>query len=63
VSEQRGITRTATNGCYWERLSGFDGSFYSLIANDFSYYTRQEVNIGVGVVGFQTEDCGTWTRL
>ncbi|WP_166804928.1 hypothetical protein [Cryobacterium sp. Sr8] len=51
------------DGCYWETLSGFEGGFDPIIANDFSFYERQIVRIDSWAVGFQTEDCGAWTRI
>lgn len=54
---------TAADGCYWERLRGFDGTLQSIIANDFvSGGGPQLVSIKAGDVGFYTDgDCGTWT--
>lgn len=54
----------ATNGCYWERLSGFDGTLSQIIDNDFISSPGQViVTISGGDVGFSTgAKCGTWTK-
>jgi hypothetical protein len=51
----------SSNGCYWERLSGFSGELGDIIANEFTF-SPTIVTIGSGDVGFKTEDCGVWTR-
>jgi hypothetical protein len=48
-------------GCYWERLSGFGGSFDEIIANGLATY-RQVVTIKETDVGFSSNDCGTWSQ-
>jgi putative cell wall-binding protein len=53
---------SATDGCYWERLNSFDGSFDSIIANDFAS-GPQIVTIKASDVGFKTSNCGTWVGL
>jgi hypothetical protein len=50
---------TASEGCYWERLSGFGGSLSEIIANNFTS-TRQIVSIAASDAGFHTSGCGTW---
>lgn len=52
---------SSSAGCYWERLSGFGGTFDEIIANEFAEY-RQLVTIEETDVGFSSEDCGTWTQ-
>jgi hypothetical protein len=47
-------------GCYWERVSGFDGSADAIIANNISL-SRQIVTIRESDAGFTSQDCGTWT--
>jgi hypothetical protein len=47
--------------CYWATLSGFSGELGDIIANDFAGTTV--VEIPAGVVGFETSECGTWTRI
>jgi hypothetical protein len=50
-------------GCYWERLSGFNGEFDDIIANDFLDGATY-VQIASTDVGFYADaDCGTWTRV
>ncbi len=58
-------TTSAASGCYWERLSSFDGQSSSIIANDFvSSAGVQYVTISPTDVGFSTDDdCGTWTKV
>jgi hypothetical protein len=52
-------TRAAATGCYWERLSGFGGTFSEIIANDFLNGTAI-VTIAPTDVGFRTSGCGRW---
>jgi len=49
-----------SGGCYWERLSGFSGSFEEIIANNFTA-SPDIVTISPTDVGFSSEGCGTWT--
>jgi hypothetical protein len=57
-------TYTAPGGssCYWERLRGFGGSLAQVIANDFDT-TSPIVSIASTDVGFNSHQCGTWTRI
>jgi hypothetical protein len=48
--------------CYWERLSGFGADWEDIIDN-FYGDGQQYVQIESTDVGFQSADCGTWTRL
>ena len=48
--------------CYWARLSGFGGQLTEIIANGASM-SPQIVTVRSSDVGFQSWDCGTWTRL
>ncbi|UKA53326.1 hypothetical protein LFT45_16570 [Arthrobacter sp. FW305-BF8] len=50
------------NGCYWERLSGFSGSFSQIKANYFGS-ARTYVQILPGDVGFRSSGCGAWTTV
>jgi hypothetical protein len=51
-------------GCYWERLSGFSGSFDDIIANDFTTGGTVYVQILPSDAGFYTEsDCGIWSKI
>ena len=52
---------SSSGGCYWERLSGFGGTFDEIIANEFAEH-QQLVTIEETDVGFSSEDCGTWTQ-
>ena len=56
-------TTNAASGCYWARLSSFDGEGHSIIANDFvSTAGTQFVTINPGDIGFTTDaECGTWS--
>jgi len=49
-------------GCYWARLSGLGGTFGDVIANEFSS-SIQVVTIAPGDAGFESSDCGTWTKI
>lgn len=46
--------------CYWERLSGFGGTFDEIIANNISEGPAT-VEIAASDAGFTTNGCGTWT--
>ena len=52
-----------TNGCYWARLSGFDGSLREIITNGIRTHGHATVRIRPGDAGFQSSGCGTWTRV
>lgn len=54
-------TRTYASYCYYARLSGFGGSLKEIIANDITY-APAIVTIAAKDKGFQTRDCGTWTK-
>jgi hypothetical protein len=45
--------------CYWERLSGFGGTFAEIIANDIGSGPRV-VTIDPADIGFESSRCGTW---
>lgn len=66
VSEEMapGLWRNSdsSQGCYWERLSGFSWRLSDIIANGFDY-SIQTVEIKSSDVGFSSNSCGTWTRL
>ena len=47
--------------CYWERLSGFSGSFDDVIANGLSDQS-QLVTISRSDVGFTSHNCSGWIR-
>lgn len=46
--------------CYWERLSGFNGTLGNIIANELSR-GPQIVTISATDKGFDSTRCGTWT--
>ncbi|MGH8913725.1 MAG: hypothetical protein ACRDZM_04320, partial [Acidimicrobiia bacterium] len=51
-----------SDGCYWERLSGFSGGLSDIIANNFTN-VAQIVEIEAGDSGFSSDaECGTWTN-
>jgi hypothetical protein len=57
---QAGTYKAEINdGCYWDRLSGFGGSFREIIANGFE---QPIVEIKSGDTGFASAGCGTWAR-
>ena len=48
-------------GCYYARLSGFEGTVDEIIANA-NTNTAAIVTISASDKGFQSDSCGTWTR-
>ena len=50
------------DGCYWARLAGFSGRLADIIANDFEP-ANATVQISPGDKGFETNECGTWTKI
>lgn len=52
----------SSDGCYWERVSGFGGRLDDILANNFAD-TQQVVTISASDAGFQTHGCGTWTKI
>jgi hypothetical protein len=51
---------TGTSLCYWERMSGFGGTFDEIIANGNE---GTIVEIQASDAGFKTERCGQWLPL
>lgn len=51
-----------SDSCYWQRLRGFSGNLSDIIAND-NVNGSAVVQIGTGDKGFQSHDCGTWTKV
>jgi hypothetical protein len=52
-----------SSGCYWEKLKDDSGGFNSLIANgDVNPGGRVSITLKRGEF-FNSEDCGTWTRV
>jgi hypothetical protein len=59
----RWATEVSTQGCYWERASGFTHEFDEIVANDFGDGQRV-VDIAPTDVRFTTSDtCGAWVRI
>ena len=58
-----GIWRNSdsSDDCYWARLSGFGGSLFDIIANEFDD-SIQTVEIKASDVGFSASRCGTWSQ-
>ncbi len=57
-----GTYRTkGSDGCYWERIAGFSGTFGDIIAND-NASGPAVVKIFPSDAGFTSKGCGTWTR-
>jgi hypothetical protein len=57
-----GTWRSAgSSDCYWERESGFSGTFSDIIANNFGS-GPQIVTIAASDVGFRSNGCGNWTE-
>jgi hypothetical protein len=59
ITAGRYLTTTAKD-CYWERLSGFTGSFNEIIANENPSGTHAIVDILSTDRGFNSNRCGTW---
>ena len=55
-------TREGSPNCYYERLKDFTGGLNSIIANG-NTDDPTVVTIKPTDAGFQSQDCGTWTKL
>jgi len=53
---------SGSSSCYYERLSEFTGDLNAIIANG-NAEEPTVVTIGPADAGFQSNDCGTWTKL
>jgi len=53
---------SGSSGCYYARLSGFNGGLENIIANE-NTNTPAVVTIAPTDVGFESHRCGTWTRI
>lgn len=51
----------ASDGCYWERLSGFSGETSDIEANEFADYPMI-VEISPADEGFRSERCDSWSN-
>jgi len=51
---------SGAGACYWERLSGFKGDLWDIIANDFAEGSAL-VTIEPSDAGFSCSGCGKWT--
>lgn len=51
-----------TDSCYWERLSGFGGTFDEIITNGLGT-SNAVVTISASDAGFSSTRCGIWTRI
>jgi hypothetical protein len=57
-----GAHRSSGGGsCYWARLSGFSGDLDDILAKGIG--RNQTVTISSSDVGFESEECGEWTRI
>lgn len=54
-------TRSASAGCYYERLKGFSGGVGDILAND-NTDDPAIVTILASDKGFDAQNCGTWTK-
>lgn len=54
-------TAAGSDLCYWARLSSLSGDFSAIITNHVGS-GPQVVTIRDSDAGFETKDCGTWTR-
>jgi hypothetical protein len=50
------------SSCYWARLRNFSGGLNSIIANG-GFSRNQTVTIQSSDTGFESSDCGSWTRV
>lgn len=58
-----GIYRTlGGGGCYWERRRDLSGDFSAIIANGFSSWEPQYVEVKASDAGFSTNGCINWWR-
>ena len=55
------VSGDTSQGCYWERLTGFSGELDDIITNEFTF-DRTIVTIQPGDVGFSSSGCGQWAR-
>jgi hypothetical protein len=53
---------SGSRGCYYARLSGFHHTFDELIANEVTD-APAVVEIAPTDAGFQTKNCGTWSKI
>lgn len=53
---------SGSSGCYYERLSEFTGDFDAIIANG-NTNASAVVTIAPTDAGFQSQGCGTWSKL
>ena len=60
VKPGRYVTTTASTMCYWERVSGFGGSFGEIISNGNGDGAHLVIDILGSDKGFKTSGCGTW---
>jgi hypothetical protein len=63
VDIEPGTYKSSGNqGCYYAKLSDFTGSLSSILANN-NTDTPAIVTISASDKGFQSKNCGTWTRI
>lgn len=55
------VTTGSPSYCYWERVSSFDGSLSSILANDIGPGQRI-ITIAPGDYGVSFQRCGSWIR-
>ena len=60
IKPGRYVTATSSSFCYWERMSGFGGSFNEIISNEIGNGSHMIVDILATDKGFKTSGCGTW---
>lgn len=53
---------TASQGCYYARLSGFDNTDNAILANNLTDNTAI-VTISASDKGFESHNCGIWTKI
>ena len=55
------VSENVSKGCYWERLSAFEGTSEARITNDIGE-GQMIVEIAADDVGFKSQRCGKWTK-
>lgn len=53
---------SGSSGCYYQRLSGFSGGLENIIANE-NANEPTVVTIAPTDAGFESQRCGTWTKI
>ena len=63
IAAGRYLTTSASDSCYWARLSGFGGTNQEIITNAIINVSRTIVDISASDLGFTSSRCGSWVPL